>query len=83
MSPKFVKLCFSPTLEGSTKIEGRTTMMIKVISRMFKSNAPHPGKEQTKRVYIKPGAAHARWKGKWLTSSTNRKAREEVVKLSA
>lgn len=34
----FVQLCFSSTLKGCAKInvEGRTTMVIKVISRIFK-----------------------------------------------
>lgn len=52
-------------------------MMIKVISRTFKSNALHPGKEQTKEEY-KAGSSTDKVEMKWLlTLSTDRKTREE------
>jgi len=81
----FVQLCFSPTFKGSTtiKVEGRTTTMIKVISRIFKSNALHPGREQTKEEH-KARSSREKVERQWLlTLSIDRKTREEVVKLSA
>lgn len=54
----FVQLCSSPSAKKSTKIkvEGRTTMIIKIIPRIFKLNSLHPGKEQSKEEY-KPGSS--------------------------
>ena len=57
--------------------------MIKVISRIFKSNALHLGKKQTMEEY-KARSSTDKVERKWLlTLSINRKTREEVVKLSA
>lgn len=54
----FVQLCSSPSAKKSTKIkvEGRTTMIIKIIPRIFKLNSLHPGREQSKEEY-KPGSS--------------------------
>lgn len=65
--PYFVQLCFSDTLKGlsKTKAEGRTTTMIKVISRILKSNALHPGKEQAKEEH-KAVSSITKVERKWL-----------------
>lgn len=54
----FVQLCSSPSAKELTEIkaEGRTTMIIKVIPRIFKSNSLHPGREESKEEH-KPGSS--------------------------
>lgn len=75
----FVQLCSSHSAKRSTKIkvEGRTTMIIKITQKIFKSNSFYPGREQSKEEY-KPGSSTD--KGEMVAHSINIKTGEEVVK---
>lgn len=72
----FVQLCSSPSAKGSTKIkgEGRATMIIKVIPRIFKSNSLHPGKGQTKEEYTPESSTD---KGEMVSHSAHQQKKLE------